>query len=200
MKKYRYKIIGILIISSVIYYYLKNILLSLLIIVTPLVYYYLKKIDDNKRNKKLLENKEYEFANMLSYLLVFLENHFNVYQSLKMCINFTNEILIDDLEKLIEEIDLDTSIVPYQNFANKFESNIIYQVVMMIYQLDVNGYDSKYLSNFPSLINNLKQAKILNMINSRKMNMSFLTITPIISLLVVIFSFVVFILYSLGGI
>lgn len=200
MKQKTYKLIGFLLISLIAYYFVKNIILSVVIIVMPLLLSFIKKNEEKKRNKKIMESKEYEFANMLSYLLVFLENNFNVYQSIKMSMSFTQNILAEDLGKLIEDIDLDKSIQPYQNFANKFNSTIIYQIVMMIYQLDVNGYDPKYLYNFPSLINSLKQSKIENMISSRKMNMSFLTITPIISLLFVVFSFIFFILYSLGGV
>ena len=200
MTKILYKFLGILFIVILSYLTFKNVVLSFIIIIVPILLYFIKKNETIKNNKKLMENKEYEFANMLSYLLVFLNNNFNVYQSLKMCTSFTKDILVDDIEKLINEIDEDTSIIPYQNFASNFNSSIIYQVVMMIYQLDINGYDPKYLANFPSLINNLKQSKIENMINSRKMDMSFLTITPIISLLLVVFAFVFFILFSFGGI
>lgn len=200
MKQKIYKFIGFLLISLIVYYFFKNIILSVVIILIPLILSFFKRNEENKRKKKIMESKEYEFANMLSYLLVFLENNFNVYQAIKMSMGFTQNILLEDLEKLIEEIDLDKSIQPYQNFASKFNSTIIYQVVMMIYQLDINGYDPKYLYNFPSLINSLKQSKIENIISSRKMNMSFLTVTPIVSLLLVVFSFIFFILYSLGGV
>ena len=86
-----------------------------------------------------------------------------------------------------------------QNVTKKFETNIIYQLVMMIYQLDINGYDVKYLHNFPLLIENIRQAKIENMIAIRKSNMSYLTVLPIISLLVVVFSLSLFILTLIGG-
>ena len=153
-----------------------------------------------KEIKKEKEDKEYEFANLVSYLLIFLENNFNVYQALLLTTSYCNDSLSSDIEKLIEEIDYDKSIVPYQNFAQKFETNIIYQLVMMIYQLDINGYDVKYLHNFPLLIENIRQAKIENMIAIRKTNMSYLTVLPIISLLVVVFTLSLLILTMMGGI
>ena len=114
-------------------------------------------------------------------------------------ISFIKEILVKDVEELINDIDVDKSIEPYQKFASKFKSNIVYQVVMMIYQLDINGYDAKYLNNFPSLISSLKEARVQNMISTRKMNMSFMTIVPIISLMMVILVLIFYILMSVGG-
>lgn len=199
MKKAYSKVLLISILAVVSYLLLKNILFPLLIIISYMIIIILKKNETSKITKKIKEKKEYEFANTLGYLLVFLENNFNVYQSLQMAMSFTKDILVDDIDTLINEIDLDKSITPYQNFANKFESNIVYQVVMMIYQLDINGYDAKYLNNFPNLINNLKQSRIENMINSRKMNMSFMTVVPIIALLIVVFVLIFNILIYVGG-
>jgi len=199
MKKTIYQILIIFIISSFSYVLLKNLFFPCLVVFLYLIIIILKNSDNKKRILKLKEEREYEFANMLSYLLVFLENNFNVYQSLQMTMNFTKDILIKDIEELIEQIDLDKSITPYQHFADKFDSNIVYQVVMMIYQLDVNGYDAKYLASFPNLITDLRQTRIENMINARKTNMSFMTVVPIIALLSVVFVFIFYILKLVGG-
>lgn len=191
---------SIVILTAIIFYFLfKNIMYSTIILAIYIIVEINKSSIEKKKMKELKKEKEYEFANLLSYLLVFLENNFNVYQSLKMAMGYCKEYLANDIEKLLNEIDLDKSIVPYQNFANQFDSVIVYQVVMMIYQLDINGYDAKYLNNFPSLIENMKQAKIESIINARKMNMSFLTIVPIVALLIVVFSLVFFILVHIGG-
>lgn len=192
-------ILGVGILSIGSYFIFKNIVVSLLIFVFYYCLDFYKKSADNPKENKLIQDKEYEFANLLSYLLVFLDNNFNVYQSLQLSLNYCKECLVKDVETLISEIDLDKSIIPYQNFASKFKSNIIYQIVMMIYQLDINGYDAKYLANFPSLINSLKQARIDSIIQSRKMNMSFMTIFPIIALLGVVFTLVFYILSMVGG-
>ena len=195
------KIIPILIIvlSVIIYFISKDIKNSIIIVFIYYAYIYYKNNKELKSIKKEKQDKEYEFANLVSYLLIFLENNFNVYQSLMLTMSYCNESLAKDIETLIEEIDYDKSITPYQNFAKKFETNIIYQLVMMIYQLDINGYDVKYLHNFPLLIENIRQAKIDNMIAIRKSNMSYLTVLPIIALLIVIFSLSLFILSTIGG-
>ena len=192
-------ILGVGILSIGSYFIFKNIVVSLLIFIIYYCLDFYKKSADKTKENKLIQDKEYEFANLLSYLLVFLDNNFNVYQSLQLSLNYCKECLVKDVETLISEIDLDKSIIPYQNFASKFKSNIIYQIVMMIYQLDINGYDAKYLANFPSLINSLKQARIDSIIQSRKMNMSFMTIFPIIALLGVVFTLVFYILSMVGG-
>lgn len=200
IKKNNFINIFVVIMAIFISYYLNNLLYGLVIILIYTIYlFYLSSIE-KKNKEKLLKEKEYEFANLLGYLLVFLENKFNVYQSLQLASGYCKKIIVKDIEKLLIDIDLDKSIVPYQTFAKNFKSNVIYQVIMMIYQLDVNGYDSKYLNNFPALINSLKQAEIENRINERKTNMSFMTILPIVSLMLAVFSLVLFILENMGGI
>lgn len=200
MKKKTMVSILVVIISLIVTYFLNNIIYGLIILGGYTLYLVTMSNYENKKKIYIFKEKEYEFSNLLSYLLVFLENNFNVYQSLQIAMNYCKEILREDIEVLLNEIDLDKTIIPYQNFANKFDSTIVYQVVMMIYQLDINGYDAKYLNNFPSLIDNLKQARIENIINARKMNMSFMTVIPIVALMMVVFSLVFFILINLGGI
>jgi len=199
MKKVYGKVGIVALLALISYLLFENIIFSFIIIFVFIIVTFIKSNEEDKKNKKEVEMKEYEFANMLSYLLVFLENNFNVYQSLEMTLSFIKEILVKDVEELINDIDVDKSIEPYQKFASKFKSNIVYQVVMMIYQLDINGYDAKYLNNFPSLISSLKEARVQNMISTRKMNMSFMTIVPIISLMMVILVLIFYILMSVGG-
>ena len=199
MKKVYGKVGIVALLALISYLLFENIIFPFIIIFVFIIVTFIKSNEEDKKNKKEVEMKEYEFANMLSYLLVFLENNFNVYQSLEMTLSFIKEILVKDVEELINDIDVDKSIEPYQKFASKFKSNIVYQVVMMIYQLDINGYDAKYLNNFPSLISSLKEARVQNMISTRKMNMSFMTIVPIISLLMVVLVLIFYILMSVGG-
>ena len=192
--------IGIIVLSIIVFFVFHDLKYSIILLLLYLGFIYYMNNKKQKEIKKEKEDKEYEFANLVSYLLIFLENNFNVYQALLLTTSYCNDSLSSDIEKLIEEIDYDKSIVPYQNFAQKFETNIIYQLVMMIYQLDINGYDVKYLHNFPLLIENIRQAKIENMISIRKTNMSYLTVLPIISLLVVVFTLSLLILTMMGGI
>lgn len=192
--------IGIIVLSIIVYFVFHDLKYSIILLLLYLGFIYYMNNKKQKEIKKEKEDKEYEFANLVSYLLIFLENNFNVYQALLLTTSYCNDSLSSDIEKLIEEIDYDKSIVPYQNFAQKFETNIIYQLVMMIYQLDINGYDVKYLHNFPLLIENIRQAKIENMIAIRKTNMSYLTVLPIISLLVAVFTLSLLILTMMGGI
>lgn len=199
MKKVYGKVGIVALLALISYLLFENIIFPFIIIFVFIIVTFIKSNEEDKKNKKEVEMKEYEFANMLSYLLVFLENNFNVYQSLEMTLSFIKEVLVKDVEELINDIDVDKSIEPYQKFASKFKSNIVYQVVMMIYQLDINGYDAKYLNNFPSLISSLKEARVQNMISTRKMNMSFMTIVPIISLMMVVLVLIFYILMSVGG-
>ena len=157
MKKNTFTNIVVLLIAVFLSYYLNNLIYGLVIYSLYTLYLFYLSHLDKKKKENLIKEKEYEFANLLSYLLVFLENKFNVYQSLQLASGYCKKIISDDIEKLLLDIDLDKSIMPYQSFAKNFKSNVIYQVIMMIYQLDANGYDAKYLNNFPTLIMSLKQ-------------------------------------------
>ena len=118
MKKYLI-LAGVLILSIGSYLIFKNVVISLMIIVLYFCLDFYRKSVRKNQEDKLIKEKEYEFANLLSYLLVFLDNNFNVYQSLQLSMNYCKECLVKDVEELISEIDLDKSIIPYQNFANK---------------------------------------------------------------------------------
>ena len=94
----------IIVISVIVYFIFKDIKYSIILLL--LYYLYLYYLNNKKRKEiqKEKQDKEYEFANLVSYLLIFLENNFNVYQSLLLTMSYCKESLAKDIETLIEEI------------------------------------------------------------------------------------------------
>lgn len=139
----------------------------------------------NNSYKQILEN----FANFISYVLVLLENNFNIYQTLDICKEYCDSTLREELTDLLKNIDIDKTLTPFYTFAKKIDSTIVTQIMVMLHQLQTNGYEIKYLQRFPPLIEKIRQDGKQYTINKRKESFSIYTVVPIIGLLAVIFIF-----------
>ena len=99
-----------------------------------IMYFYVQSdkqsIITQARKLKLL--KQQEFVNFVSYITIFLENKFNVYQSLKICIPYLDNCMQKDVEKFVDEIDNDKTIFPYVNIAEKIGTSLIMQMMVML--------------------------------------------------------------------
>ena len=94
------------------------------------------------------EEREDEFISLVSYFQVFINNGINVYQSFKSLINYSSTWMSEQISELIEEIDKDKTVQPFINFANKFVSPIVANVMVSIYQMVDQGDSREQLNQF----------------------------------------------------
>lgn len=147
------------------------------------------------RYKTILVNKnadvELEFISLLPFFRTYLKNDFSVYQSLKELVSFSSPILMDRLNKLIEEIDTDKSITPFINFALTFKSNNIEQLMISIYQMIDEGNNSPYLIQFESIFSKLRDDYYKTLLEKKEKGLSNMSMYPLIGsgLLIVMISF-----------
>lgn len=172
---------------------------SVFIFVLMLLYVEIEKKSYSSKVQKIKNIKQLEFINFISYITVFLENKFNVYQSLNICLPYINKYLRDDIELFIKEIDNDKSIIPYMNLAQKIETSQINQIMMLLYQIDKNGYDSKYLSKFPYLLDKANEINMKEKIMKKRNELGIFSLIPLLSLLIIIFYMVFSIIGMVGG-
>ena len=167
-----------------------------------IMYFYVQSdkqsIITQARKLKLL--KQQEFVNFVSYITIFLENKFNVYQTLKICIPYLDNCMQKDVEKFVDEIDNDKTIFPYVNIAEKIGTSLIMQMMVMLYQININGYDAKYLHKFPYLIDKAYDMLTKEKIQYKKNEMGIYAMIPIISLLIMVFIMVFQIIGMVGGV
>ena len=153
-----------------------------------------------KEARKLKLQKQQEFVNFISYITVFLENKFNVYQSLKICIPYLDKCLQKDVTNFVSSIDNDKTITPYVNVAESVGTSLIMQMMVMLYQINTSGYDAKYLHKFPYLIDKAYDLLTKEKIQSKKSEMGIYAMVPIISLLIIVFIMVFSIIGLVGGV
>lgn len=174
-----------------LYIYSKNIvviaftLLSLLL----LNYLYLTRYKSIKiQNEDNLRN---EFISLLSFFKTYIKNDFSVYQCFKEITNFTSGILLERINKLIEEIDNDKSITPFINFSNYFHNMQIEQLMICLYQMVDEGSNIAYLSQFELLFSKLRDESLKDELDHKYKSLSTTMIFPLIgsALLIVMITF-----------
>lgn len=161
-----------------IFFKMTNFIILIYFIFIPLVdYLYLgryksiaNKIDDNHNN---------EFISLLSYFEIYISNKNNVYKSLEMLIPFSSDWMNEKLTTLLEEIDLDKSVVPYVRFAKNFTYLVIENVMISIYQMVEDGGDEKSLAHFDYVFSSLYSSLSTSKIARHEKNMDSLNAFPL---------------------
>jgi hypothetical protein len=112
----------------------------------------------NKRtqNRKTLQNLN-EFISVFTYFKIYLKNGLSVYDSLLEVRQYCSPWMYAQFDILINEIDGDKSILPYMNFAKKFNNNVVEEIMITIYQMVDDGTNYKYLSSFTYIFDEFKK-------------------------------------------
>lgn len=116
----------------------------------------MKKIKVRK-NSKSLQNIN-EFINVFTYFKIYIKNGLTVYDSFLEIRQYCSTWMYNQVELLISEIDEDKSILPYINFAKKFNHNVIEEIMITIYQMVDDGTDYKYINSFTYIFDEFKKS------------------------------------------
>ena len=73
-------------------------------------------------------------------------------------------------------------------------------MMVMLYQINTNGYDAKYFHKFPYLIDKAHDLLTKEKIQQKKSEMGIYAMIPIISLLIIVFIMVFQIIGMVGGV
>jgi hypothetical protein len=82
--------------------------------------------------EKIYKERENEFIKVISYFKIFITNNFNVYSSFKATLPYASIWLKEEIEKLLNEIDVDKSIQPFINFASLGITAIVSIIIMTL--------------------------------------------------------------------
>lgn len=127
------------------------------------------KIIKKEKKRKSSVNID-EFISVFTYFKIYIKNGLSVYDSFLEIRQYCSPWMHTQIEILISEIDSDKSILPYINFAKKFNSNVIEEIMITIYQMVEDGTNYKYLSSFTYVFDEFKKNIELN--NVEKLNKS----------------------------
>jgi hypothetical protein len=183
--------------AIIAYLYASNIGITILILFIGLFIAKYEYWNLKSSFKQKASTSQLAFISFFGYILVFLENNFNLYQAIKTSLTYIDLSIKDHVETLIKEIDDDKTVQPYMNFAIKFGSQIVEQICLMLYQLEQNGYNAALLDKFSPLLERLRAQTTDEYIQNQSTSLDIFGIFPLISTVVITIALVLGIMQSL---
>lgn len=144
---------------ALIYIFSQRIIFALISLLFLIVfaYFYLTKYD--RALRKIEEKEEEEFIHLFSYFGIFVNNGFNVYNSLEKIKEFASSEVKKKIEGLLKEIDEDKTVTPFVNFSKYFSSIQIKEVMIAIYQMIDEGEGGTYIRQYEHIFSKLRDEK-----------------------------------------
>ncbi len=109
--------------------------------------------------EKNAEMRIMAFIDAFTIVKIFINNNYNVYRAIEETIRYVKPILKDDLTRLLEDIDIDKSVQPFVKFARTFAPLIIEELMIGLYQLDIQGGSRQQLEGFDYMFNQFETHK-----------------------------------------
>jgi len=152
-------------------------------------YVYLSRYKTLQKTKNLEVTSE--FISLLPFFKTYIQNGFSVYQTFKNLIPFCNSDLQDRLILLIEMMDNDKTVTPFIEFARKFNSTLIEQLSLTIFQMIDEGNESAHFLQFEVVFSKLIDDEYKNELIKKSNSLGSMTSFPLIGsgLLIVMITF-----------
>lgn len=166
--------------EGVIYFFygLSFFLVVPLLLLMGLLLYSYMKLDKNKR--KMQEEDVNEFIRIFTFFSIYIEDGYNVYQSLKEVKEFASTRVKEKLEKLLSEIEEDKSVAPYINFASYFTLSKIKEVMIAIFEMVDEGSGGAYIAQFKYIFSKLRDNEYKNSKARKLERLSALSFLPLL--------------------
>lgn len=102
--------------------------------------------------KKRLESQRlHDFVSLFTYFNIYINNGINIYTALQYICDFSSTYIKEKMELLLFEIDNDKSVSPFIHFAKNFNSLLIEQMMLSVYQMIDQGNEGSYLMQFQTI-------------------------------------------------
>ncbi|MFA6942353.1 MAG: hypothetical protein WCQ71_00700 [Bacilli bacterium] len=105
------------------------------------------------RNKDRLSSLVY----FLSRVRHFLNNDSTIYYALTEANKLSSPIIQEDIKELIDGISQDKSVMPFIKFAQAFNSNLIEEIIIQLYQYENNSSQKNTFNNFFHLFSQFQE-------------------------------------------
>ncbi len=151
-----YSLIFSIIIGTIIYTYSGWPWYGLVLTSPLFIYVYLYQ---DYRDKVSLRYKQKQVSLMqrFAFLKVLLMQQRNTYQAWKDFLAYVPQSLKPDIETFVMRLQQDQSITPYLDLAKIFQSLIIEQVLLAIYQLEIQGGNLDYFRHVDYIFEQIDQ-------------------------------------------
>lgn len=191
IKQRIFKSLYALIFLLVIGILLKKYFLCALSVPIFLIYYKYLYYDIKKSRAAQILIKRRMFPSFIKKILILLRTN-NIYISLKIMTDFTDEPYKSFLIVLTDEMNHDKGINPYLNFAKKLEFDEATQIMLMIYTFTNITKSDKHLISLDNLITKLYDNELEEAIETKKRMLWIFPNYTIITMLALIFSLAIY--------
>lgn len=120
------------------------------------------------------------FISFLGILLVFLENRMNLFQALKESRHYVDQRMLGTLDQLLSSVEFDKSSEPFITMASHFKSQTITQILLLIYQLDQQGYDREIIARYQDMLNQIHADAVTSYIDGVNQRFNWYFVFPMI--------------------
>lgn len=134
--------------------------------------------------------RTYMFPTFLKNLLNILEVNGNVYQSLKLSLEYSEEPLKTAIQELVLAIEEDKSQRPYLEFAKYIGSQEANQILGVLYQFTTIGLDTAKLRKLNETVEKLQANKLNELIQTKVTHLERFSHFPIVITLIYTMCFV----------
>lgn len=171
---------AIVAITATAFIFLKQTLFLMLGLAVLVIANYLLINSYSTKKRRILTNRENEFIVMIGYYQIFISNSYNVYQALQSLLPYASTWMEEQLQTLLNEIDVDKSVKPYINFANKFTNKVTNNVMLSIYQMIDEGESSVHMMQFTALFQQLSKNHQKELIDEKDRSLNSISSLPLI--------------------
>lgn len=152
-----------------------------------------------KRKLLCLKNDETEFIRVFSFLMVYLENDYNIYNSFSELIAFCSPVLKERIKTLLQDMDSNKTITPFIAFSNNYENHLIEQTMVSIYQMIDQGSSGVYLLQFNLMFDKLLEENHYDNQEQHFKKMDFINSLPLVGAAMVTIILTLAIVEIIGG-
>lgn len=150
--------------------------------------------------KALSHQREKEFVALFTYFEIYISNKVNIYNALESIAQFASPYIKERIEQLLFEIDNDKSVQPYVKFAHSFQSILIEQLMISVFQMVDQGSNSSYLRQFQLLFDKISEERHSLDISSRLKKIEMLSVCPLIGAGMITIIITIGIVSIIGGV
>ena len=187
-------------IAALAFYFLRlKIIFAIGIFLLIVLNFYISYMYDKKLANFRRKN-EVNFVIVLNYVKTYLTVNYNVYKALEETIQYVDKYMQDQIGLLLCQIDNDKTIVPFIEFAKKFHSRIIEQVMISLYLMVDNGTEKEYITRFGPIFNQLEKENETKIVKNVEDSYNSLNLMPVIGAAIITLIIVTGILGMMGDV
>ena len=161
-------VMSIFVVIGIVVSFLYSPILLLICIICSLAYAILHFANLRYELKQLTNSKEIAFNGFYRYVVNLLINGNVLYSALQTSLEYSDEVLHDDINELISNIENDTSIEPFFKFMDNFNDESIKQMILLLYKTQEVGTLNNVLDSINECMINLQDNSIKSYIKKEE--------------------------------